>query len=180
MSCDFVIWTMFSLPSSNHWAPILPKKPGKEGCAGKFRHLGRFFGVPPFFRWAMTLVALAHLCAECPSANRSARSNAGWKPEGIDDGSLFRRVDRHGRVSAEQLSAEAVCLAVRGRIATAGYDPRSYSGHSLRSGFATSAAQAGVSTLKIRGQTGHASDAMLARYPRDGELFIDNSAGMLL
>jgi hypothetical protein len=40
--------------------------------------------------------------------------------------------------------------------------------------------QAGVSTLKIRGQTGHASDAMLARYVRDGELFIDNAAGALL
>jgi len=34
--------------------------------------------------------------------------------------------------------------------------------------------------LKIRAQTGHASDAMLARYVRDGELFIDNASGALL
>jgi hypothetical protein len=40
--------------------------------------------------------------------------------------------------------------------------------------------QAGVSTLKIRNQTGHASDTMLARYVRDGELFIDNAAGALV
>ena len=53
-------------------------------------------------------------------------------------------------------------------------------GHSLRAGFATSAVQAGVSTLKVRAQTGHASDAMLARYVRDGELFVDNAAGALL
>jgi hypothetical protein len=50
----------------------------------------------------------------------------------------------------------------------------------VRAGFATSAVQAGVSTLKIRSQTGHASDAMLSRYVRDGELFVDNAAGALL
>jgi integrase len=99
---------------------------------------------------------------------------------GIEDGPVFRRVDRHGRVSAERLSAEAVCLVVRERVVAAGYDPTGYSGHSLRAGFATSAAQAGVSLWRIRQQTGHASDAMLARYIRDGELFIDNAAGALL
>jgi integrase len=55
-----------------------------------------------------------------------------------------------------------------------------FSGHGLRAGFATSAVQAGVSTLKIRAQTGHASDTMLSRYVRDGELFVDNAAGALL
>ena len=37
-----------------------------------------------------------------------------------------------------------------------------------------------MSTLKIRAQTGHASDAMLARYARDGELFVGNAAGAFL
>jgi len=97
---------------------------------------------------------------------------------GIEDGAVFRRVDRHGRVSAEVLSAEAVCLVVRERVAAVGFDPAGYSGHSLRAGFATSAVQAGVPTLKVRAQTGHASDAMLARYVRDGELFVDNAAGL--
>jgi hypothetical protein len=45
---------------------------------------------------------------------------------------------------------------------------------------ATSAAQVGVPSWKIRQQTGHASEAMLARYIRDGELFVDNAAGALL
>jgi len=62
----------------------------------------------------------------------------------------------------------------------AGIDPTAFSGHSLRAGFAASAVQAGVSTLKIRAQTGHASDAMLAHYVRDGELFVDNAASELL
>ena len=89
-------------------------------------------------------------------------------------------VDRHGRVAFERLSGEAVSLIVKERVAAAGNDPAGFSGHSLRAGFATSAVQAGVSTLKIRGQTGHASDAMLARYMRDGELFVGNAAGALL
>jgi hypothetical protein len=59
-------------------------------------------------------------------------------------------------------------------------DPTGYSGHSLRAGFATSATRAGVSTFKIRQQTGHGSDAMLSRYVREGELFLGNAAGILL
>lgn len=99
---------------------------------------------------------------------------------GIEAGPVFRPVDRHGRVASERLSGEAVSLIVKERVAAAGFDPTGYSGHSLRAGFATSATRAGVSTLKIRQQTGHASDAMLSRYVRDGELFLGNAAGVLL
>jgi integrase len=98
----------------------------------------------------------------------------------ITGGPLFRQVDRHGRIHPERLSGEAVSIIIRERLATAGIDPSGFSGHSLRAGFATSAAQAGVSTSKIRAQTGHASDAMLARYIRDGQLFVGNAAGVLL
>lgn len=99
---------------------------------------------------------------------------------GIGEGALFRPIDRHHRVDVKQLSGEAVCLIVKERVRLAGIDPSGYSGHSLRAGLATSAAQAGVSSSKIRQQTGHASDAMLARYIRDGELFIGNAAGAVL
>jgi len=98
----------------------------------------------------------------------------------IETGPVFRPVDRHGHVASERLSGQAVSLIVKERVAAASIDPSGFSGHSLRTGFATSAVQAGVSTLKIRSQTGHASDAMLARYVRDGELFVDNAAGALL
>ena len=98
----------------------------------------------------------------------------------IEDGPVFRPVDRHQHVSASRLSGEAVSLIVRDRMATAGFDPTGYSGHSLRAGFATSATRAGVSTFKIRQQTGHASDAMLSRYVREGELFLGNAVGVLL
>ncbi len=98
----------------------------------------------------------------------------------IDDGPVFRPVDRHGRVHDARLSGEAVSLVVKGRAAAVGLDPDDYSGHSQRAGLATSAAAAGVSSWKIRQQTVPASDTMLARYIRDGELFADNAAGALL
>jgi integrase len=104
-----------------------------------------------------------------------------WLSAGrIEDGPVFRPVDRHGRVAAGRLSGEAVSLIVRDRMTAAGFDATDYSRHSLRAGFATSATRAGVSTFKIRQQTGHASDAMLSRYVREGELFLGNAASILL
>jgi len=99
---------------------------------------------------------------------------------GIDLGPLFRPINRHGHVLDQRLSGEAVSIIVKERLQKAGIDPFGYSGHSLRAGFATSAALAGASTWKIRAQTGHASDAMLARYIRDGNAFINNAAGLIL
>lgn len=98
----------------------------------------------------------------------------------VSQGPIFRRVDRHGNILDQRLSSEAVSLIVKDRVAAAGFDPDPFSGHSLRAGFATAAAQAGVSTWRIRQQTGHASDAMLARYIRNGELFGYTAAGALL
>lgn len=99
---------------------------------------------------------------------------------GIETGSVFRPVSHACVIADERLSGEAVSLIVKERVAAVGIDPAGYSGHSLRAGFATSAVMAGASTWKIRAQTGHASDAMLSRYVRSGELFTDNASGMLL
>lgn len=98
----------------------------------------------------------------------------------ITDGPIFRGVDRHGRVSPIRLTGQAVSLVVKERVSAAGLNTEGFSGHSLRSGFVTSAAKEGVSSWKIREQTGHASDAMLARYIRDIDIFTDNAAGALL
>jgi integrase len=68
-----------------------------------------------------------------------------------------------------------VSVMVKEPVAAIGIDPARYSGHSLRAGFCTSAAQAGVSSWKIRQQTGHTSDAMLSRYIRNAELFVENA-----
>lgn len=98
----------------------------------------------------------------------------------IKEGPVFRPIDRHQRIATNRLSGEAICLVVRERAQAAGINSSGYSGHSLRAGLATSAAQAGASNWKIRQQTGHASDVMLAKYIRDGQIFVGNAAGILL
>jgi len=98
----------------------------------------------------------------------------------VAQGAILRALDRHGNMTAEKLSAEAVSQVVKSRVAQIGLDPVYYSGHSLRAGLCTSAAAAGISTLAIRQQTGHQSDQMVARYVRSGELFTNNVSGALL
>jgi integrase len=96
-----------------------------------------------------------------------------------EEGALFRPINKGGTISNARLSASAVAELVKYYAAQIGLDPKNYSGHSLRSGLATSAAQHGASSWQIRKQTGHSSDAMLARYIRDGDIFRDNAAGIL-
>jgi integrase len=98
----------------------------------------------------------------------------------IDEGPLFRPVDKHGTALARRLSAHSVAVIVKRIAAVAGYDPRLFSGHSLRAGLATAAAAAGKSERAIMRQTGHRSEVMLRRYIRDGELFLENAAEGLL
>jgi integrase len=65
---------------------------------------------------------------------------------------------------------------VQRRAGVAGLDGAAYVGHSLRAGFATSAAQAGIGEIRIVAQTRHASLAVLRRYVREGRLFEQNLA----
>ena len=97
----------------------------------------------------------------------------------IESGALFRRVNRFDQVLPDRLSAQAVALVIKERVAAVGLNPTLYSGHSLRAGFVTSAAMSGVSSSSIRAQTGHSSDAMLAKYIRSTQLFVDNPLGRI-
>ena len=99
---------------------------------------------------------------------------------GVTTGPVFRPINRHGHIAPDALTGDAVSIILRDRAKAAGIGPDGLSGHSLRSGFATSAAEAGVATLKIRATTGHKSEAGLAPYIRQGELFVGSAAGMLL
>jgi integrase len=102
---------------------------------------------------------------------------AGWRAAAhIESGPIFRGVNRHGHVSGERLSAEAVGIVVKRHVEKLGYDPAEFAGHSLRAGLATSAAAAGKSERAIMNQTGHRSLTTVRRYIRDGNLFRENAA----
>jgi integrase len=97
---------------------------------------------------------------------------------GVTDGPVFRKVDRHGHVGLAALTPQAVALIVKRSVEAVGLDPEAYSGHSLRSGLATSAAERGASEAVIASTTGHKSSAMVRRYIRSASLFKQNAASV--
>jgi len=94
---------------------------------------------------------------------------------GIEAGPVFRGISRHGRLADAALTPAAVALLVKERAVAAGLDPALYAGHSLRAGFATSAALGGAPEWAIMKQTGHRSRAMLDRYVRPAGRFRNNA-----
>ncbi len=92
-----------------------------------------------------------------------------------DQRPIFRGVNRHGHIACQALSDRAVNQVIKARCRAIGLDAEAYSGHSLRAGFCTSAAQAGKPSWQIRKQTGHKSEVMLNHYIRAGRLFADNA-----
>lgn len=107
-------------------------------------------------------------CARGPRCPVQALKN--WLTmSGIVNGPVFRRISRHDRVaSVSALTPQSVALVLKATTALAkGQEAASaVSGHSLRAGYATAAACAGVPTHVIKQQTGHRSDATLAKYIR--------------
>jgi integrase len=91
-------------------------------------------------------------------------------------GPVFVSVSRHGRVGGTRLSPYDVARVVKAAVGAAQYDPEEFSGHSLRAGFITSAARAGVAERHIQDQSGHRSLPVLRGYIRRGNLFVDNAA----
>jgi integrase len=102
--------------------------------------------------------------------------DAWLKAASIQAGPIFRAVSRHGLLGPARLSDRDVARVVKGAVASAGYDPDAYAGHSLRSGFITSAARAGVPEAQIQNQSRHRSLPVLRGYIRRGSLFVDNAA----
>ena len=92
----------------------------------------------------------------------------------INSGSLFRRLSKGSKLSENRLTDQTVALLIKKYLQLAGIDNRNYSGHSLRSGFATSAAESGAEERSIMAMTGHKSTEMVRRYIKDANIFKNN------
>lgn len=92
----------------------------------------------------------------------------------ISQGAVFRSISRYGKLSSKALSPQSVALIVKHYAKSIGIEWQTLSGHSLRVGMVTNAVRASADARKIRQQTRHQSDAMLQRYIRDTELFINH------
>jgi len=73
------------------------------------------------------------------------------------------------------MSDKSVALTVKKYTALAGLDSNKYSGHSLRSGFATSTAEFGADERSIMAMTGHKTTQMVRRYIQEANLFKNNA-----
>jgi len=93
----------------------------------------------------------------------------------ISSGSLFRRFTKGSRLSEKRLTDQTVALLIKEYLKLAGIENKNYSGHSLRSGFATSAAESGVEERSIMAMTGHKSTEMVRRYIKEANLFKNNA-----
>ena len=93
----------------------------------------------------------------------------------ITSGPLFRRFTKGSNLSENRLTDQTVALLIKEYLKLAGIDSKNYSGHSLRSGFATSAAESGAEERSIMAMTGHKSTEMVRRYIKEANLFKNNA-----
>ena len=91
------------------------------------------------------------------------------------DEPLFRRFNKGPKLSNKRLTDQTVALLIKKYLEMAGINSKNYSGHSLRSGFATSAAESGAEERSIMAMTGHKSTEMVRRYIKEANLFKNNA-----
>jgi site-specific recombinase XerD len=92
----------------------------------------------------------------------------------INTGRIFRRISKSGKVSLNSLTDQNVALILKKYLTIIGLDNINFSGHSLRSGFATASAESGADERSIMNMTGHKSTEMVRRYIKESNLFKNN------
>jgi site-specific recombinase XerD len=122
------------------------------------------------------VIAITRGAVVCPVAAYRAWIEAA----GISNGPVFRPITKGGRLKETRLTDRSVSKIVKTHAARIGLDPAGFSGHSLRSGFLTSAAARGASVFKMMDVSRHKSVDSLRGYVRDAELFRDHAGAGLL
>lgn len=95
----------------------------------------------------------------------------------LKTGPLYRRIDpRSDAIGDKPMWSDVVADLMKELAEKTGLDPEKFSGHSLRAGFATTAAAAGKSLHNIMRQTRHKDQRVAMTYIRHGSLFRENAA----
>ena len=102
----------------------------------------------------------------CPETCPVRACRAWIEAADLEDGPLFRRIDRHGHVNRRALHRDSIGGIVKRAAQAAGLDPKPYAGHSLRAGFCTQSYMNGARELDIMRQTGHRSLETVRKYIR--------------
>jgi len=93
----------------------------------------------------------------------------------IKTGSIFRRFSKGSILTNNRLTDQTVVLLIKNYLKLAGIENSNYSGHSLRSGFATVAAESGADERSIMAMTGHKTTQMVRRYIKEANIFKNNA-----
>ncbi len=93
----------------------------------------------------------------------------------IKNGPIFRRFAKSSILTNHRLTDQSVVLIIKECLKLAGIENQNFSGHSLRSGFATVAAESGADERSIMAMTGHKTTQMVRRYIREANLFKNNA-----
>ena len=93
----------------------------------------------------------------------------------IKDGAIFRRFVKGSLLTSSRLTDQSVVLLIKRYLELAGIENKNYSGHSLRSGFATVSAESGADERSIMAMTGHKTTQMVRRYIKEANLFKNNA-----
>jgi len=93
----------------------------------------------------------------------------------IKRGAIFRRFSKGCILNKNRLTDQSVVLLIKEYLRLAGIENKNYSGHSLRSGFATASAEAGADERSIMAMTGHKTTQMVRRYIKEANLFKNNA-----
>jgi integrase len=94
----------------------------------------------------------------------------------ITSGPLFRTIYKGDHVVDGEIRGRVVADAVKRAAERIGVDPATVAGHSLRAGFATTAARHGKSLDAIMRQTLHKDVKVARSYIRHARMFDDNAA----
>tara|TARA_Y100001970_G_scaffold138748_1_gene170694 strand:+ start:181 stop:1134 length:954 start_codon:yes stop_codon:yes gene_type:complete len=93
----------------------------------------------------------------------------------IESGPIFRRFSKGTSLTENRLTDQSVVLLMKEYLNLAGIENKNFAGHSLRSGFATVAADSGADERSIMAMTGHKTSQMVRRYIRDANIFKNNA-----
>ena len=93
----------------------------------------------------------------------------------IKTGPIFTRFSKGSLLTKKRLTDQSVVLLMKKYLNLAGIENKNFSGHSLRAGFATVAAESGADERSIMAMTGHKTTQMVRRYIRESNIFKNNA-----
>jgi len=112
-----------------------------------------------------------------PIQGKAAKDLHEWlEASDIQDGAVFRSIIGKYKVSEKPLQDRWVHRIIQNRLSKAGFDPKGFSAHSIRAGFVTSCAKAGITLAETMKMSAHKTHAIALDYYRPGDLVISPTA----